>query len=156
MKDCRYCGNCCYTRFETDGSLNPDGCLFLTFDQKNSEFSCLIYKNNAKSFILISSLAGFFNKGSEEYQKSLDHLLHRVTNITNNNYVACCYLNFCRKKMLYGEPSVDVRISKEHFEAAILFQKKAEEVRRVTPDFDKIVEKLNVELGQTTKNQSIK
>lgn len=63
VEDCRYCGNCCYTY------LDLDGCVFLDFEPKDSKFSCLIYKNNARSSISIQSLEGLFDNNPQKHQE---------------------------------------------------------------------------------------
>jgi len=137
VEDCRYCGNCCYTY------LDLDGCVFLDFEPKDSKFSCLIYKNNARSSISIQSLEGLFDNDPQKHQESLEYLFKNLLNMLGNNYKSCCYTHDCRRKILYNEISVDIRKSKDRHEAATLFQKRAEQVREMIPNFHDLVDILN-------------
>lgn len=63
-----------------------------------------------------------------------------------NDYKSCCYTHDCLRKILYNEISVDIRKSKDHHEAATLFQKRAEKVREIIPNFADLIEVLNENL----------
>jgi hypothetical protein len=137
IEECKHCGNCCYYR------LDNDGCLFLDFDQKNSQFSCLIYKNRARSRIDISSIEGLLDQNPENYEKSLEKLYRGLRWSIINDYKGCCYTYDCPNQILHGTKSFDIRTSEEHRLSAISFQKKAEEFRKIIPDFAVLVEMLN-------------
>lgn len=140
IEECRSCGNCCYYWLEIDG------CLFLDFNKQNSQFSCLIYRNSAKSRIDTSSLNGLLSQDPREYQKSFEYFsksLSFITTVTDKNHTSACYNHECRSIMLYGKISVDIRTSDEHREAAVLFQEKVEKIRKHVPNFADLVERLN-------------